>query len=332
LNANDAIDKAMTIFENLVCVTVFYWHYITLENPVRSLLRAFMYSGYVLTCYTFIYSGMDVIMDVLYSSGRLGISFDNVNAVGMMCSVTIIIACYFAIYEKISLSFILVIPTLLVMLASGSRKALIMLVLGIVLLNFFKAVAEKRLYSMIKFIFAIIVIMLILKATLSMTIFSGVYGRMEGLIASFTGEGKVDHSTYLRKWFIEVGFNIFKENPIIGVGMGNAHIINAGITGRNTYLHNNFVELLADGGLIGFTLYYSIYAYILYMIVRKHLWVEKEVQIIMAILLCRLVADYGMVSYYSKITYFYFMLFFIGIEKYGGSRVDELEVRKRALL
>jgi hypothetical protein len=68
------------------------------------------------------------------------------------------------------------------------------------------------------------------------------------------------------------------------------------------------------------------------MIVRKHLWVEKEVQIIMAILLCRLVADYGMVSYYSKITYFYFMLFFIGIEKYGGSRVDELEVRKRALL
>jgi len=314
INSGDAIEKGTTVFEILICISVFYWHYRCLDNPVRDLLRVLMWSGYVTVIYTFIYSGYDVIMDILNSSGRLSSSFDNVNTIGFICALTIIIAIYFTVYEKGSLSLILVIPSLLLLSACGSRKALIILFIGIILLFIFKDIGEHKFLSVLKFLSFLLVFYFAIRFIMQFSLFSGINARMEGLIALITGSGIVDHSAWVREQYIKLGISIFKDHPICGIGVGNAHIINAQTLGDNCYLHNNFVELLANGGIIGFALYYSIHFYIIFQMIRTKAFGSHEGQILFVLLLCIIMADYGFVSYYSKITYFYFMLIFIYLE------------------
>ncbi len=50
-------------------------------------------------------------------------------------------------------------------------------------------------------------------------------------------------------------FDLFMANPFFGVGLANFQ--QHSVTGL--YAHSNYVELLADTGIIGFAIYYSIY-------------------------------------------------------------------------
>ena len=148
-----------------------------------------------------------------------------------------------------------------------------------------------------------------------MPIFSTVFDRFQMSINSFTGQGKVDNSTRLRKAFIKAGINQFLKTPILGVGIGNSGYITEKATGWFTYLHNNYVELLATTGIIGFGLYYSVYVYIIISCLKMISQKNKYINVVLVIMLLNVILEYGMVSYYSKNTYIYILLGLITLEK-----------------
>ena len=121
------------------------------------------------------------------------------------------------------------------------------------------------------------------------------------------------HSALLRKSMVEIGMRQFKKTPILGIGIGCSHLIVMPVLGLDTYLHNNFVELLACGGIVGTLIYYSFYLdifynYFIYRAVR-----DEALGTCFIISTLLFAMDWGRVSLYSKSTYFYFMIFFIEI-------------------
>lgn len=143
------------------------------------------------------------------------------------------------------------------------------------------------------------------------------------MINSFTGKGKVDSSTIERKTYIEAGVKQFLKTPILGIGVNNSQYITLMETNKETYLHNNFVELLACTGIIGFVLYYSIFVYLLHNLF-KYVKDDKSIAIISFIILAvNIILDYGVVSYYEKNTYIYILLAMVTIENLKRGNQNE---------
>jgi len=101
-------------------------------------------------------------------------------------------------------------------------------------------------------------------------------------------------STGERRYFIELGWNYFMQNPLFGYGIDNFRLV------ARTYSHNNYIELLFSVGLIGTTLFYSIYYYLLKKIKAIK---ENYLKIIFfTYIFILLVADLAQVSYGNKFT------------------------------
>ncbi|MBQ4399870.1 MAG: hypothetical protein II830_01090, partial [Alphaproteobacteria bacterium] len=105
------------------------------------------------------------------------------------------------------------------------------------------------------------------------------------------------------------------QTPVLGMGLGNPYILTERYFGFNlTYLHNNYIELLAGAGLIGTLLYYLLWAYPLYYFIRFFSLRNKETAVCLVMLILLLtVLDWGRVGYTSKQTYFYLMLFYLQV-------------------
>lgn len=76
--------------------------------------------------------------------------------------------------------------------------------------------------------------------------------RFNVFIESFSGQGG-DRSTQNRMYLVDQALNFWSKNPLFGQGLG------AFEAKYGAYAHNNFADLLANLGLIGFVLYYRLY-------------------------------------------------------------------------
>ena len=92
-------------------------------------------------------------------------------------------------------------------------------------------------------------------------------------------------------------------------------IITAAEIAMATYLHNNYVELLAGGGIVGFAVFYSMYGYLIVNFIRKRRVAEPMKNLCIIIVVLLLVMDVALVSYYSKDLYFILMIPFLEIDK-----------------
>ena len=153
---------------------------------------------------------------------------------------------------------------------------------------------------MIALAFFVIVIFYYL---LSLPAFETIVKRFDGLINSLTGKGKAEGSAVLRENMIKYGFLEFKNHIVLGHGINNSKIVTMKYFGKSTYLHNNYVELLFDVGVVGFAAYYAMFVYLfksLFALLRKK--VEYS-EILLILIFIHLIMNYGMVAYYSKETY-----------------------------
>ena len=83
-------------------------------------------------------------------------------------------------------------------------------------------------------------------------IYNQVGVRLEGLFDAFSNNGNGEASALIRKEMIITGFNGWKSSPLWGFGI-NSFVLK---TSFGAYSHNNYIELLFDLGLIGFSIYY----------------------------------------------------------------------------
>jgi O-antigen ligase len=67
-----------------------------------------------------------------------------------------------------------------------------------------------------------------------------------------------DGSNALRLRYWISGLDLFRKNPIIGYGPVNTDLINKRITGLSNVVHNSFLSILVQYGIIGFVVFFSM--------------------------------------------------------------------------
>ncbi len=263
------------------------------EDAHAYLLKGLYTAGIALIIYSLKIYGVSGAIEMMSGESgiRLGTEINQENIFGMMNATTIVIAFYYLLYKKTHKLFhILVISgAFLFAMSSGSRKALLMMCIGVLFL-IYKRYGIKKLY---KVILVGAVVTILFMAIIKLPMFDLIRGRMETTMGSFTGETTGDSSQRLRSKMIDIGWKLFKERMFIGYGANNFSFV----SGLWTYSHNNFIEMLVNFGIIGFILYYSVY-----LIGIKSLWKQQNdaSQTLLIILLVRTIMEIAFITYYSK--------------------------------
>ena len=303
-----AFSKGLTVIQIIICMTVIYNYYCKKDN-YKYLLTSIEYAGYFSAAYTVFYFGINDIKNILFSASRIDNSFANANSIGIACAISMVMYVYYALYERnrniIKLLFAGL--SVIVMTVSASRTAMIGFVFGSLCLFLFRFASRSVIKTALKWSAICAVFVGLLSIVVSLEFFDSLNQRMVGLIALMTGTGTIDHSAWLRQQFMKIGIEQFLETPLFGIGIDNARFLLMQHFGYTTYLHNNYVELLASGGIIGTSLFYSIYVYIFVKLKKNWYKNASELIAVLAILSTMLITDFGAVSYYSKIKYFYLL-------------------------
>lgn len=331
LSTINAIEPSVALSRSFDIVKIFFMLIILYmcyqdKTSVDTLLKIGMWTGYIVCFYTVYFYGLDYFITVLSSSARIANDALNANTVGLLGANAIVMTLYYMLYDRPRWWNIIALPTLGILAATGSRKALVFVVVGTVLLFVFKSLRSANVVNSIaKIIGSLLALTIIGIAVLQLPMFSEVLDRMSSMVDAFSGTGG-DSSTIIRLALVDIGWDLFYQSPITGVGVNNPSVLTYFLYGKeNYYLHNNYIELLAGTGIIGLLAYYSMYVYIAYNLIRYRNFHSNEYVMVLILFLSQIVMDMGMVSYESKSTYFYMMMFYLEVQLLRKGRKNEAQ-------
>lgn len=305
-----AISKAVTIVANVLCMTLIFWCFQDNENSAP-MMSCVMWSGVIVTIYAMFYYGVSEFFSMATGAVRMGNDFANANTIGIWSAISIILFVYAVIHNRWHFKYTFVIFPIILLAMSQSRTALAVLVCGVFFVFLLRFYDKKSLSnSIIKILLFGIVLIVVIFIASQLEIFGGVKERIESFLSYLRGEKVYEGSIGERVAYLIEGWKQFIKTPILGVGIGNTGKIAQAATGNYTYLHNNYIELLAGGGLIGFLLYYRIIVYLIVKLLPYALNKNVQAGECLVILAIQIVTDFGGVLYYDKGTYLIFMICF----------------------
>lgn len=323
MRSSDATTKAMTLVQILGCAAMLYLHYDRKDN-IRQLLLAVMWAGYLVTLYAISFYGIDQMLESAQDI-RLENEFSNVNSIAMAAAIACMLQWNEALHKRNIWSVVMMVPAVILITATQSRKAFVMLIAGIVLMYVMKTAQQKGfLKKLLKLLMYGVVLLVALRLLFRLPIFTGSLERMEQLLNFWSDEGSTDHSTIMRNNMVELGMEWFKKYPIGGVGIGSPHILTARYLSFDSYLHNNFVELLCGGGIVGFVLYYAMYAFLFIELFKYRKADHEAFSVGIVWLSLMLVMNYGMVTYYSKLQWYYLLIHFLNVAQLRKKHTEML--------
>ena len=313
-DASLTFEKGFTIAQIVVFCLFAYSLFYSLKN-YTVIDKIFYISGIAMCIYILGVYGIQNFLSMMQEGERMGEEVGQVNAIGMYAVVSLFIGLYYAMFKKRPINYVFVALLFFIALSTGSKKTIISIVLCAVLMFFLKFKSEISFKNIIATLIVVSLLILAFSYLIKLEAFESINHRMESIFNLFSGQGKVDSSTSVRMEMIKGGLEQFKKTPFTGIGIGNTGYINAQKIGWFVYLHNNYVELLAGGGLFGFIIYYSMYAYLLFNLIRL-IFKYKNSNAVLAliILFLRLVFEIGAVTYYGKVTYIYLTYCFLVVK------------------
>ena len=324
-NGTEARSKAITIIEILVCMTVVFWRYYN-NGSSREILSVIMWSSVIVTMYSLYFYGVSRFLAMASGTVRIGNDYANANAIGMWAAISAVLFIYFIFYEGMQLKYIAIIMPIMLVAFSQSRTAIIELIVGVFLVIFFHYREKKNfLKGIFRIVIAVIIIIAVIFFISRFQVFSGLNERIQSLVDYSQGKSVREGSVIQRELYIQAGWKQFLKTPILGVGIGNTNQVAIAATGHNTYLHNNFIELLASGGIVGFCIFYGMILYLVIKLLPFALRKESVSDACLITLIVHTIADYGTVSYYTKGTYFILVLCFLQVYINNKGEKNELK-------
>ena len=254
---------------------------------VVNYVHAIYASSYLMILYAlYAYGGIGGFLSTFYSLGRMGGIVNGENGFGMLFAEGSIAAFYYLIYKgrKQAIAGALLFP--LFSMTSGSRKAILFIILGIVVLLFARY-GFKRVY---KSILGGAVLLLALYYAIKLPIFGTLSRRIDQLfLGTNTGDIK-------RELYIQSGLGLIHGwRGILGYGLDNFKIA----SGQGVYSHNNYIEALVSFGFVGTIVYYLMYLRGIIGVYR--LARRKDIYVPVLIIFGLFIAmEYGMVTMYTK--------------------------------
>lgn len=225
--------------------------YLDEERKINFVLEALIYGGLLLSLRLILVTPANV----WFTWNRIGEAIgSNPNDVGNKAAISAIIAiCMTKRFQGKKRIFVFIAFGILfaIVLFSGSRKALIAVVVGFILLNTI-GLQDKR-----KIIFAVVIVGVLLVIgyhfMMSNDVIYAVIGRrIENMINVLFHGGTESHSIDLRKKYISEALQLIKQHPFLGVGLGAFREV----TGGRAYSHCDYTEVACSYGIIGAIIYY----------------------------------------------------------------------------
>lgn len=272
--------------------------YVDSKEKIENIIRYFIYCGFLLSIYALI------SFDYSLLGLRRFDSAGNPNVVSILCVVSFIFGIYYFLAKKKYLVLLTWIPILPVVILTASRKGTILIIFTIILLIFLNNYNKN--FAFIRSILKIGILMVTTFFILNLTPLSEpMMTRMKNFVIDILNIEQVeDGSLNSRNLMIQKGIGYFTEKPILGHGLDQFRVLfEKEPFGRRTYSHNNFVELLVSTGIIGFLIYYSIYAYLFGIFVKYKLYKYFLCNIHLTLLAGLFLIGYGEVQYYDYKTY-----------------------------
>lgn len=187
----------------------------------------------------------------------------NANEVGISLAISVILSTYLYNIKKEKIYPIIAVILSIAVLLTGSRKSLLLIFAGIAGVMYLNSSEVLKKARMVMIIFGILAIGYY--SIMNIPFLYEITGiRVQALIESIFAGGEGDGSTIVRQLMIRKGIELFKKKPLLGNGLGSF----ANLAGFGTYAHNNYIELLANTGVLGFFSYYLSYIYILCKLIK----------------------------------------------------------------
>ena len=301
-NASDTISRCKSLLEILVSTMILYLVF-DCGNQVERLLRAMMWAGVIGALILTIYYGRGNLLVLLQSGDRLNGQLWNVNTLARMMTTSVLLMFYFTLYHGWRWKYLLVLPSVLIMITAQSRTAIAALVGGMTALILLRLLSGQK-KSRRKNVFSILLIIAVVYVAFRSGLADGNLERIDGVVSIFSGRGKVDSSAHKRLELIRAGLQQFLITPLFGIGLNNAHYLAISAVGSDYYLHNNYVELLAGVGLVGTVCFYAVYMRLAAGFLRFRSRKDVCLPACAALLTTQLLMEMGSVSYYKKDVYF----------------------------
>lgn len=279
---DNGLDKCTEVFYVLVdamCVLL----YCMPKRKTNLFFWAFLISGAVIFCIQMSnFSASAVTSGANRILNRVSLTeAENPNLTALKLYMAFISGSYLIYFQKKYSKIALVLSTMsaIGMVLTGSRKTFIISVVVIALLF----ISGRKRY--LKMALLVIGATVAYDAAMNNPVVYNIIGWRLAAI------GGTDESSMERTRLLHDAINTGLNNPIFGVGLHNSMFY----TAIGKYAHNNFAEIFADLGLIGFSIFYSLYILYGYRVVR--FTKEKIRRYWLVFILGFLAIDYGQVSY-----------------------------------
>ena len=216
----------------------------------------------------------------------------NISSFSLLFKVPFSILFYESTKSKIlkTLSLFTIVASTFFIIIQGSRGAFVVLV--IYLLSYLILFAIKR-----KFLIQLISLVIVFVTTFFVNN-NAIVNRVSSI------DINTDSSSSYRFNLYKGVFKSFVDNPLFGTGAGNYKVSSIFYNNTNIesyimpyHAHNDFLEYLSDLGIIGFSIYISIFIFLFFYIVRIIQFSDKSIQLV------------GFTCMLSFIAYFFDSLF-----------------------
>lgn len=315
VNPSYSISRCKGMVESLIIVFVLYTvHY--RDDNADSLLKAIMIGYYIVVGYVLIKYGVVNTVSLITNGERIPNFILNSNVLGACSAYSLLLTAHYIFKRERHFWYVFSIVPIAGLVVSGSRKAIIIIVIGVMVYFSLIQLGAKRGAAIVNVIASVIALGVLIYLLSKLSVFSGVNDRIVQMINGLVGHGGTDSSTITRMRLKQVGFELVSKNWLKGVGIDNPGLFGGAAFQREYYyLHDNFLELLAGVGVIGFVLYYMPYIIVLIRYIKYRNFKDREYNICVTLLIVWLIMDYGIVTYSYIGTYFFLLAFWIESEK-----------------
>jgi len=261
---------------------------------IKCVLFSFLVGGCIVA-YLSISSGEYKLAEFGGEKARTAGIVGNANAFAFLVDcLLIILLCFFHLTKSKILKGIILCPIPLcfrLIVSSGSRSGFLgfVVILGLwYCLFYFKLTFKKPLLALFVTVIMIGFGMYVVKNLAYTTL-------LKRFTVATRETSRVD--------LVKRGLRVAADRPVLGVGLGNFVFYSS----YEQYAHNNYVELLADTGVLGAGLYYGIYACIISKLfkLRKQVTSPMFKMILIYILFDLLIRQNFGVTYSQKETYIF---------------------------
>lgn len=310
-------DTAMQMSSTLILNLIFMYGFLCYCRKIKNMWTVLNIFRWIMVLFCLM-----CVMGALtgsYGNGRLSIMGINSNTIALMMGYAFIIHLHELLqgkkwvgYEQVQ--YILLMLFLVVILLTGSRKGLLVPIIGVYM--FFCVRQPRKVIPYTLLIGGIIGVVLVL--LLNVPVLYNIIGyRVEPVLQMLAGEEYDEASLASRMNYIALAWTASQDNLLFGHGLDCFRLLRYAY---GTYTHCNYVELLYSLGWVGVILYYSPYIAALLNAPAVAKQDKAAVSLALALLVPYLVCDYMIVSYYTRPLLIIPMMAMIFLRKDGYGR------------